>query len=240
MRAVDRLAMLSLLITAALTACRRNEPAPSVGPAVSPELRAMVGHELSLDLSRTDPDLSLVRLKPTITDVDVVALTIGLETAFRVDISPEASFEMLGARAHAAPLDLTLRNLARLVASAPRAQHPRPPPEPEDAGAADEAEAKFESPTLVRGAYVFTCPLPGLPSGRVRVDQKNQLALLSGRRTLDKVTLEGEFFGADARVQCADGYVTILRKQPSGRDRVLSYTWRAGHLDLNTKGDEVP
>jgi hypothetical protein len=46
MSAVRRLATLSLLITAGLGACRRDEPAPSVGPAVPPELRATVGHEL--------------------------------------------------------------------------------------------------------------------------------------------------------------------------------------------------
>jgi hypothetical protein len=109
------LATLSLLLVAS-PACRGR------GASVSPELRSVVGRELSIDASHLDPDVSLVAIKPTIGDVETVSLLVSLEAEFNVDIPPDASFDILGARAHQAPTKLTLRNLAQLVASAPRAQ----------------------------------------------------------------------------------------------------------------------
>jgi hypothetical protein len=234
-----RLATLVLVLASGSAACRRSAPVDpaTVAPVVSPELRAVVGRLLEIDASRIDPDLSLVSIKPSISDVEVVWLTLGLEQAFNVDIKSDASFEIIGARAHEAPLKLTLRNIARMVASAPHAEHP---PAPADAAQEEQKEAISQHPTLVRGAYVFECPIGTLESARVRVDRKSRLALISGRRTLDTVALEGDFFGADAVVECLRGYVMIRRKQGNGLERAVTYAWRQGHLDLNQKANEVP
>ncbi len=115
-----------LLVAVTLAACARHA-AP-----VSPELRAAVGRELSVDVSRIDPDQSLVTVKPDLDDIGTVALVLALEQTFNVDINDDAAGELLGASPHERPTKLTLNNLARLVATAPHVA-PRPaaaaPPE---------------------------------------------------------------------------------------------------------------
>jgi acyl carrier protein len=222
--------LLAGMISAANCA-RRTTP-------VSPALRAAVGRELAVDASRIDPDQSLVTIKPDLDDVGTVALVLGLGAAFDVDIRDATAAEALGFRPHAPPAKLTLTNLARLIAASPRAR-PRPAPAT-PAPIAAAAAARPSPPKLVNGGYELACNLPPLPSARARIDRDNHLALIAGGRVVDTVTLDGEFYGADAQVTCADGFITLLHDQPNGRSRALSFAWKEGHLVPGVKGDEVP
>jgi hypothetical protein len=114
LRPVFSAALLLAGATAVATCARRAAP-------VSPELRAAVGRELSVDASGIDPDQSLVTIKPGLDDVEAVSLVLGLGAAFNVDISNGAMADELGIQPHGPPLKLTLRNLARVIAAAPHA-----------------------------------------------------------------------------------------------------------------------
>jgi acyl carrier protein len=218
-----------VLAAAAAASCARHA-AP-----VSPELRAVVGRELALDASRIGPDASLVAFKPELDELATVALVLRLEEAFNVDINDDAVADVLGMEPHGLPTKLTLNNLARLIATAPHAA-PRPaaaPPPPAP------PEARPSPPTLVDGGYEYACELPGLEPARARVERDRRLSLLVGRRVADTAALDGEFHGADAEVTCANGFVTLRRKQPDGRDRFVSFAWKGGHLAPRLSGNEV-